>query len=154
VNWLTSIQIQSLEMYRKPLFVWRVSSADELAQWIVSQYHYWNGKKYEQHKSMHLFNTSLWDKAEATGRRKVGFVSETRKRRAKAVAVLNGVGYEKAMNLSSRFTSIHEMFNAEIDDLTVPATVVGGKRKNDAVGKKLATKLYEQIREEDKKRNT
>lgn len=138
-------------MCERPLFVWRTSSTDETAQWLVSQYHFWNDKKFEQHKSTHTFNTSLWDKQQAQGRKRaVGFVNEKTARRAAVLAQFDGIGYERAMNLAEKFRSTYAAMNASVSELVTAASVRRGERCADGLSRKGAEKLYEQIREEER----
>jgi len=144
MKWLTSLQAGSIYKYGKPFFIWPTKSADETAQWIVSQYHFWTDKKFEAHKSMQLFNTAL----NVKGRRSVGFMSEARKRRMGFANIFDGMGYDRAANMSTKFSSIEDMARATVEELQVEATKdVVGKRKKDGVGEKVAKKMYEQIRE-------
>lgn len=149
MKWLTSLQVMSIYEYGKPLFVWNTKTSEETAQWIVAQYRYWTDKEFEAHKSMRLFNTSLWDKSQTEGRRTVGFMSEARKRRVRAANVFDGIGYDRAVNLAGKFSSIEEMYGADVEGLVTSASVDprSGKKRSDGVGETLAKKMWEQIRE-------
>lgn len=140
MKWLTSLQAGSIYKYGKPLFVWNTKTPDETAQWIVSQYRFWTDKKFEAHKSMQLFNTALHEK----GRRGVGFMSEARKRRMMFANIFDGMGYDRAANASTKFSSIEDMVHATVEELRMKAS---GRGKKDGVGEKVAETLFKQIRE-------
>lgn len=144
MKWLTSLQAGSIYKYGKPLFVWGTRNPDETAQWIVSQYRFWTDKKFEAHKSMQLFNTALQQKEQRNGRRSVGFMSEARKRRMHFANVFDGMGYDRAANISTKFSSIEDMVRATVEELQVKGS---GRGKRDGVGETVAKKMYEQIRE-------
>jgi len=144
MKWTTSMQVLSIHTYGKPLFVWNTKNADETAQWIVSQYRFWTDKEFEAHKSMRLFNTALQQKDGRGRRRTVGFMSEARKRRMAFANIFDGMGYDRAANVSTKFSSIEDMCRATVEELMVKGS---GRGKKDGVGEKVAKKMYEQIRE-------
>lgn len=140
MKWTTSLQAGSIYKYGKPLFVWPTKTPDETAQWIVSQYRFWTDKKFEAHKSMQLFNTALQSK----GRRSVGFMSEARKRRMMFANLFDGMGYDRAANMSTKFSSIEDMIRATVEELRIKGS---GREKKDGVGEKVAETMFKQIRE-------
>lgn len=144
MKWTTSMQVLSIYKYGKPLFVWNTKTADETAQWIVSQYRFWTDKEFEAHKSMRLFNTALVQKDGRGRRRSVGFMSEARKRRMAFANVFDGMGYDRAANVSTKFSSIEEMVRATVEELQVKGS---GRGQKDGVGEIVAKKMWEQIRE-------
>lgn len=143
MKWTTSLQAGSIYKYGKPLFVWPTKTPDETAQWIISQYRFWTDKKFEAHKSMQLFNTALQQKEGRSGRR-VGFMSEARKRRMMFANIFDGMGYDRAANASTKFSSIEDMVRATVEELRVKAS---GRGKRDGVGEKVAETMFKQIRE-------
>lgn len=142
MKWLIDVQVVSLVVYGKPLYVWRTTTREETARWVIAQYQWWQ-KKWTEHKALRVFNRSQWLAGEATGRGRrkgVAFVSPNRKKRAKLIASLDGVGYDKAMAIAAGFRSIRKMVNATADEYLTAGVV----------GKTLAKSICEQIDEEDK----
>lgn len=151
--WMTSLVIGSIELYRRPLLTAYTADRAETAAWLVTQYHYWNSKRFDQHKSMRMFNVAGLESGEGEYRRRngVGFASEGRRRRARLAQAYDGVGYERAMNLAGHFASDHAMFDATPDELAVEASRErGGRRRADGISKRLARVMWEKMREESK----
>jgi hypothetical protein len=119
----------------------------------VSQYHAFNDKRFDQHKSMRMFNSSAWDKTRTMPPRSVGFMSPGRRRRAQILNAYDGIGYERAMNVALSFSSDDAMYQATVDDFEQikgsKATNGNGKTNKDGLGKVLARRLYEQMHEVD-----
>lgn len=129
MHWLTTIDVVG------GVRVVNTLDRASTALWIASLYWWWQ-KDFKQHRSLKVFHEHTDD---------------MRLNRVAMVAkAFDGIGYDRAKNISRHFSSPIEFINAPIDRLqNIPSTrdPIMKTSNNDGLSKVLGKKLYEQIRE-------
>lgn len=87
-----------------------VPNVNHLAHWIAAQHYRWS-KRWEEHRGLHVFDTSRDSSTLTNG------LSKADKRAVKLLAQLPGIGYDRAMGLWRHFDSLQGVANAGWRDL-------------------------------------
>ena len=102
-------------------------SARETAEWIWSEYNWWQ-KPWREHRSLNVFDTSQ-DRPKKGMMLKPGVVARVAKQ-------ADVIGWDRALALSDRFESVLEMVNAGPEEYV----------QKGVIGEKLAQQVYDEWR--------
>jgi ERCC4-type nuclease len=123
VNWLTTMEMLG------GCRVWHVANDGQAARWLAAKYK-WSQKKASKHKSLNVFDTSRPAPRKKGGVRFMGRPNEIAR---VANALVEGIGWDKARELSFYFASVEEFMRANEKQL----------REVKGIGKKLAADIVE-----------
>jgi ERCC4-type nuclease len=127
---------------RTPIRIRRTKSPEESARDLVSLWHYWSDKLWEEHRSHKTFNSE----PHRVLMMKPCLVARVAKE-------LDGIGWDKASAVASHFPDVLSMVSAppsEWEKISGQGTTKNG-RQRPGIGKLTAERIYRELRGKEKR---